>query len=114
MFYVKIRFPGVVYLWLRKCAQAPPPNPPPAGEGYSALTSCSFLPPSGGIEGGHVELIIRDDGRGFDVDSVPPGHFGLGIMQERAASIGTVLEVDSEPGGGTEVRVIWKQGALND
>ena len=59
-------------------------------------------------------LSIRDDGRGFNVDNIPPGHFGLGIMQERAASIGAVLEVDSEPGGGTEVRVIWKQGALDD
>jgi signal transduction histidine kinase/streptogramin lyase len=64
-------------------------------------------------EAGQAELSIHDDGRGFDVDSVPPGHFGLGIMQERATSIGTVLEVDSGPGGGTEVRVIWEQGALN-
>jgi signal transduction histidine kinase len=85
-----------------------------------ALSNAAKHAEAGGVEvrfrceAGHAELSIHDDGRGFDVDSVPPGHFGLGIMQERAASIGTVLEVDSEPGGGTEVRVIWEQGALDD
>jgi signal transduction histidine kinase len=85
-----------------------------------ALSNAAKHAEAGGVEvrfrceAGQAELSIHDDGRGFDVDSVPPGHFGLGIMQERASSIGTVLEVDSEPGGGTEVRVIWKQGALND
>jgi signal transduction histidine kinase len=59
-------------------------------------------------------LSIRDDGRGFDIQTVPPGHFGVGIMRERAASVGTELEIESEPGSGTEVRVIWEQGALNE
>jgi len=31
---------------------------------------------------------IRDDGQGFNPTSVPPDHPGLGIMQERAETVG--------------------------
>jgi signal transduction histidine kinase len=61
-----------------------------------------------------AELSIRDDGQGFDVDNIPPGHLGVGIMRERAASVGAAVEIESEPGSGTEVRLVWEQGALND
>jgi signal transduction histidine kinase len=53
-------------------------------------------------------LSIDDDGQGFDVDNIPPGHFGLGIMQERAVSVGAVLEIESEIGVGTRIRVAWQ------
>ncbi len=53
-------------------------------------------------------LSIRDDGRGFDTDDIPPGHFGLGIMQERAAAVGAELEIGSESGVGASIRVVWK------
>ena len=36
-----------------------------------------------GLVGGAVELRIVDNGRGFDVDTVPPGHLGLSIIRER-------------------------------
>ncbi|GIK30171.1 MAG: response regulator [Chloroflexi bacterium] len=52
-----------------------------------------------------AELVIRDDGRGFDPDSVPGGHFGLRIMQERAESIAAVLTITTQPGAGTTVRM---------
>jgi signal transduction histidine kinase/streptogramin lyase len=58
-------------------------------------------------EEGGATLSIGDDGQGFDVDNIPPGHLGVGIMQERAASIGAVLEIESEPGQGTQVSVVW-------
>jgi signal transduction histidine kinase len=58
-----------------------------------------------------IALEIRDDGRGFaaanngaPIDS-PPGHYGLMGMRERAAAIGGTLEVTSEPGAGTAVRL---------
>jgi signal transduction histidine kinase len=54
-----------------------------------------------------VELLVDDDGRGFDTAAVPAAHLGLGIMAERAASIGAQLVVESEPGEGTQVRVVW-------
>jgi Signal transduction histidine kinase len=55
-----------------------------------------------------VALEVRDDGRGFSVDEKresPPGHYGLTGMRERAAAIGGTLEVSSEPGAGTTVRL---------
>jgi nitrate/nitrite-specific signal transduction histidine kinase len=32
---------------------------------------------------------------------------GLGIMQERAESIGAVLEIASQPEKGTQIKVVW-------
>jgi nitrate/nitrite-specific signal transduction histidine kinase len=60
-------------------------------------------------EPGLAALVISDDGQGFDVDNIPPGHFGVGIMQERAESIGAVLEITSQPGAGTRVTVNWQE-----
>jgi signal transduction histidine kinase len=55
-----------------------------------------------------VDLRITDDGRGFDVSSTPPGHFGLSIMRERARALGATLRIDSRPGAGTRVGVHWR------
>jgi len=54
-----------------------------------------------------IALEVRDDGRGFAVESMEnvSGHYGLTGMRERAASIGGHLEVSSEPGQGTAVRL---------
>jgi signal transduction histidine kinase len=54
-----------------------------------------------------VELCVCDDGRGFDSGQILPDRLGLGIMHERAKAIGATWSVESEPGRGTEVRVIW-------
>jgi signal transduction histidine kinase len=54
-----------------------------------------------------VELTVADDGCGFDVDDVRSGRLGLGIMAERAESIGARLELRSAAGQGTAVRVLW-------
>ncbi|MFC2037302.1 sensor histidine kinase [Chloroflexota bacterium] len=50
-----------------------------------------------------IDLVIRDDGIGFNPTAVDPEHYGLTGMQERAAIIGATLEVKSRQGGGTEV-----------
>jgi signal transduction histidine kinase len=39
---------------------------------------------------------------------LPPGHYGLMGMRERAASINGTLEVTSEPGAGTNLRLCLK------
>jgi signal transduction histidine kinase/ligand-binding sensor domain-containing protein len=63
-----------------------------------------------------VELYIRDDGRGFDPDDVPPEGMGLGIMRERAEAVGAQLEVVSQTGQGTRLTVVWprEQGQQNN
>jgi len=53
----------------------------------------------------HVDLVCS--GRGFDVERLPGGHHGLGIMRERAQEIGAVFEIHSTIDGGTEVSVSW-------
>lgn len=53
-----------------------------------------------------VQLIVEDDGRGFDVNERPPaGHFGLLGMQERAALLGGSMTLESTVGSGTTVYV---------
>jgi signal transduction histidine kinase len=56
---------------------------------------------------GQVELCVCDDGQGFDPASLPPDSLGLGIMRERAEAIDARLQIDSQAGQGTEVRVVW-------
>ncbi|MDR3576037.1 MAG: PAS domain S-box protein [Anaerolineaceae bacterium] len=55
-----------------------------------------------------LKLNIRDNGCGFVTSElVPSGHYGLGMMRERAEAIGAVLTVTSQPGQGTEIAVEW-------
>jgi signal transduction histidine kinase len=55
-----------------------------------------------------LALRVRDDGRGFDPESLSPsasGHYGLIGMRERAERIGGHLTLHSRPGEGTEMLV---------
>lgn len=57
---------------------------------------------------GHVVAEVEDDGRGFDLEGpVEALNGGLGLvgMKERAHIVGGKLEIDTEPGRGTRVRV---------
>lgn len=56
---------------------------------------------------GHLELCIADNGIGFDLNSVPSGHFGLEIMRERAESIDGTFSVKSTIQKGTIVKLLW-------
>jgi nitrate/nitrite-specific signal transduction histidine kinase len=56
---------------------------------------------------GHLNLLIKDDGLGFDPGSLPPGHLGIAIMRERASSIGASLKIESQVGQGTTVGLDW-------
>jgi signal transduction histidine kinase/ligand-binding sensor domain-containing protein len=55
-----------------------------------------------------VELIISDDGCGFDPDKVPPDSLGLGIIKERAEAIAAESEIRSQDGNGTAIRITWR------
>jgi nitrate/nitrite-specific signal transduction histidine kinase len=54
-----------------------------------------------------VELMVRDDGQGFDPSVAQEGRLGLSIIHERASDIQATLTVQSAPGGGTTVRILW-------
>jgi len=55
-----------------------------------------------------VKLEVTDDGCGFDPSRVPPDRLGLGIIRERAEAIGATLEIETDPGSGTKVELVWK------
>jgi signal transduction histidine kinase len=57
-----------------------------------------------------VTLRVRDDGVGLNpalLDQiVPSGHLGLKQMRERAENLKGRFELRSQPGSGTEIRVV--------
>ena len=65
-------------------------------------------------------LSVRDDGRGFNVDTLKatPGHFGITGMSERASRINGRFHIASERGTGTNVtlqvpfRARWNRSQL--
>jgi signal transduction histidine kinase len=52
-----------------------------------------------------VNLEIRDNGQGFELNAQAVGGMGLVGMRERASKIGAALVLESEPGKGTRVKV---------
>jgi two-component system nitrate/nitrite sensor histidine kinase NarX len=62
-----------------------------------------------GCEQQKVELTTEDNGIGFDMDSIPPDHLGVGIMHERAESIGAELAIESSAEEGSRIRLSWSE-----
>jgi len=58
------------------------------------------------LDEGVLNLVIADDGVGFDASAgVPAGHDGLGNMQARAVAIGATLRIESASGEGARIIV---------
>jgi len=62
-----------------------------------------------------LHLLIEDNGRGFDPDSIQCGEgqcrgLGLFSMKERASLSGGSYQLDSTPGHGTRIAVSWHCG----
>jgi two-component system NarL family sensor kinase len=56
---------------------------------------------------GHVELVVSDDGAGFDPGRpAAEGHLGLRALADEAEVLGGMLTVTSAPGQGTELRLV--------
>ena len=58
--------------------------------------------------GAGVEVVIEDDGVGFDPDGLRRTdlpRFGMATMRERAEAVGGTFEVAAAPGAGTRVTV---------
>lgn len=59
--------------------------------------------------GREIDLLVRDDGQGFNPGSGDrPDHFGLPGMRERAQLAGGTVTIDSRPGHGTTVQLSIK------
>jgi signal transduction histidine kinase len=64
-------------------------------------------------EANELAFTVRDTGRGFDQQAVPPG-VGLTGVQDRISSVGGRIEITAAPGRGTTVTgvVPWPRRAL--
>jgi signal transduction histidine kinase len=62
-----------------------------------------------GGSGRTIQIIIEDDGVGFDATQVQEG-LGLKGMRERAVVLGGRLVIRSRPGGGTRVELVLPEG----
>lgn len=66
------------------------------------------------VRGGkHVELSVTDDGRGFDLETVRRNGGGLGLVsiEERAGAVGADVQILTELGKGTTIRVRGPAGS---
>lgn len=56
----------------------------------------------------HRQIEITDNGNGFDPDSIKSNH-GMMLMKSRAKSIDGQLQIDSQVGGPTRLRLTWPE-----
>lgn len=59
----------------------------------------------------HVEVDIKDDGKGFDVRAARPSTHGLAGMRHRVEAAGGRLTVFSRPGSGTRITAVMPKPA---
>ena len=66
-------------------------------------------------DGDEVEMVLRDDGVGFDVDAPgPEGHYGLTMMRERATVGGGTFDIKSAPEQGAVITVRFPTSWLQE
>jgi len=59
-------------------------------------------------DGDIVDLVLKDDGAGFDLEGPgPEGHYGLAMMRERALVGGGTFQLESASGEGTTITVTF-------
>lgn len=59
----------------------------------------------------HVEVEVRDNGKGFDVAHSKPSTHGLAGMRHRVEAAGGRLSVESRPGAGTRIQAVLPKAA---
>jgi signal transduction histidine kinase len=57
---------------------------------------------------GEISLCVSDDGQGFEPGQGGADQLGLAIMRERAMAVGARLSIDSQPGQGARVTLVWE------
>jgi len=67
------------------------------------------------LENNHYQMVIEDDGIGFDPGLRPSGDtLGIRGMRERAAESGSQLMISSQPGKGTKITLITELKYVQD
>jgi len=85
------------------------PEPLSVAQAREAVANATLHAAPGSVElrltteGGRVQLEVRDDGRGMDVEEKERGGFGLFSMRERVALVNGTFSLESRPGNGTRV-----------
>lgn len=74
---------------------------------HSAASEADFFIKRRGAE---IDVLIQDDGRGFDKNQIDSngggrGGFGLVGMNERVRMLGGAYEIESQPGNGTSIKI---------
>ena len=66
-------------------------------------------------EADSLNLIIRDNGRGFHFpdNRISTGHFGILVMQERSRKLGGSFRINSSPSTGTEIALKVDFGSIS-
>jgi two-component system nitrate/nitrite sensor histidine kinase NarX len=54
-----------------------------------------------------VTVQIADNGKGFDIHHTPANHFGVNIMHDRSQILDGRLDVESAPGSGTTITLLF-------
>ena len=83
---------------------------------HSAASEADFFIKRRGAE---IDILIQDNGHGFDKDAVNSnggarGGFGLIGMHERARMLGGVYEIESAPGRGTIIKIKLVISPINE
>lgn len=60
----------------------------------------------------HVALQVEDDGQGFTIPPAGAGGHGLANMRARAEGAGSKLQLESTPGRGTRLLLLWPAPVL--
>lgn len=58
-----------------------------------------------------LELVVQDNGAGFETSNDYINHYGIESMKHRALKLGAELQIVSEKGQGTQVCLTWKNRA---
>jgi PAS domain S-box-containing protein len=69
-----------------------------AGTGYARVSLRRSV--------GRLELVVSDEGRGFDPAALDPKGFGMASIRERLEHLGGQLSIESRPGGGTTATLL--------
>jgi len=72
-----------------------------------SLSASPFPPDETGGARQEVKLVIQDNGVGYSSKDRESEGMGISIMRERAAAIQASLSLESQPGHGTQVTLIW-------